>query len=259
MARIYYDLKLTGPWYFALSILLYLASSGHALAQSPDAKPLKVVELYTSHGCSSCPPAERLLSKLMEEQDDIIALEFHVDYWDTLVHGSDGSFADPFSNAAYSARQRNYNAGALKGRPGVYTPQMIVNGRVAEVGSNETQVVKALGYTEQQQLDIAVEPDNAGSLRVTIQGSEDNVRQLTGTSVVLAQFLDQQVTEITGGENRHKSLTNHNVVTSLTTIGQISDSAVATFTVARPSAQEGCVVMVQGDALTPIHAAAYCP
>jgi len=93
----------------------------------------QLVELFTSQGCYSCPPADELLGELIEEQPDLVALEFHVDYWDDLHYGAAGVWKDPFSDAEYTLRQRRYNATDLVGKQGVYTPQMIVNGRAAQI------------------------------------------------------------------------------------------------------------------------------
>jgi len=103
-----------------------------------------VLELFTSHGCSSCPPAEALLIEMQAKHESLIALEYHVDYWNSLVHGNAGNFVDPFSQPGFSKRQRGYDAKPLKGRRGVYTPQAVVNGRYAMVGSNRTHVGAAL-------------------------------------------------------------------------------------------------------------------
>lgn len=97
-----------------------------------------VVELFTSQGCSSCPPADRLLTELAgrERERPVIALAFHVDYWNDL------GWRDPFSSASATARQEAY-ARAL-GR-GLYTPQLVVNGRAHAVGSRRGEVERALG------------------------------------------------------------------------------------------------------------------
>ena len=146
------------PAFAALATLFLLAAFmllHSAAAQADEVEPggLKFIELYTSHGCSSCPAADQLLAEFLSEEKALIALEFHVDYWNRLVHGSDGSFTDPFSSAAYSERQRQYNSTSLRGRPGVYTPQVIVNGRFATVGSNHRQITKALAHPVDQLLD----------------------------------------------------------------------------------------------------------
>jgi len=83
-----------------------------------------VVELFTSQGCYSCPPADEYLAEIIEKQPEVVALEYHVDYWDDLHYGAAGVWKDPFSDPSYSARQRRYNSLGLKGRPGVYTPQI---------------------------------------------------------------------------------------------------------------------------------------
>ncbi len=94
-----------------------------------------IVELFTSEGCSSCPPADKLLSALITDPatygKEIIALSFHVDYWNSL------GWKDPFSSSAFSERQRTY---ARKLGSGVYTPQMVVNGKTEAVGSDRTKV-----------------------------------------------------------------------------------------------------------------------
>ena len=85
-----------------------------------------VVELFTSQGCSSCPPAEAFLGELAT-RPNVVALEFHVDYWDYI------GWQDPFGSPAYTKRQRGYSASM--GTPYVYTPQMVIQGRIHEVGS----------------------------------------------------------------------------------------------------------------------------
>ena len=90
-----------------------------------------VLELFTSQGCSSCPPADRLLGKYANDEN-VIALSFHVDYWNRL------GWKDPFSSAAYSRRQKDY-AGLFK-LNGVYTPQLVANGEKEMVGSNATKI-----------------------------------------------------------------------------------------------------------------------
>jgi len=94
-----------------------------------------IVELFTSQGCSSCPPADRVLSALGREKSDgvtIIPLAFHVDYWNSI------GWADPFSSSRWSARQNAYAAALHSSQ--VYTPQLLVNGRAQFVGSDEQRI-----------------------------------------------------------------------------------------------------------------------
>jgi hypothetical protein len=99
--------------------------------------PFAVVELFTSEGCSSCPPADRLLARIADEAahsgQPVYALAFHVGYWDRL------EWSDRFADPAFSRRQERY-AAAL-GMPAVYTPEMIVNGRASFVGSDERRAI----------------------------------------------------------------------------------------------------------------------
>ncbi|MFK7852984.1 MAG: DUF1223 domain-containing protein [Granulosicoccus sp.] len=222
---------------------------------------LKLIELFTSHGCSSCPPADRLLGDLLNAHEDLMALEYHVDYWNSLVHGSDGSFTDPYSKSDYSMRQREYNHANLAGRPGVYTPQAVVNGRTASVGSNKRQIVKALSVTSDQALTIAIENDDkaADDLKVSISGTAEQREKLQGLEVRLVSYLDQATTQITGGENRDLTLVNHHVVLEVSSLGRVSGSGNLHFRIPRPAADQGCVVLVQEGARTPVYAAAECP
>ena len=101
------------------------------------AEQLTVIELFTSQSCYSCPPAEKILGKLAQ-RDDIIALEHHVDYWDQLIHGSDGNWRDIFSSPESTDRQRRYNQ-SVEGRGYSYTPQMVFNGKAETVGNRKAR------------------------------------------------------------------------------------------------------------------------
>ena len=108
------------------------ATERSAYAAPPGERQPVILELFTSEGCSSCPPADTLLASLSRGQPvpgaDIIALELHVDYWDDL------GWADPFSSAAHSARQRAY--GVAFNQRGIYTPQLVVDGHAELLGSS---------------------------------------------------------------------------------------------------------------------------
>jgi len=124
-------------WLSACGFLLATATLGDSvrLEAAPGSAPRStvVVELFTSEGCSSCPPADDVLSQLAHRQPvagvKVLALGEHVDYWDRL------GWRDPFSSAMYSTRQSNYDAQVFH-RHGVYTPQLVVDGQLEYVGSD---------------------------------------------------------------------------------------------------------------------------
>jgi len=248
---------------FAFAVLLSLSGVSHADKNVSVATgdSLRVIELFTSHGCSSCPPADLLLGELLKTDEKLLALEYHVDYWNSLIHGSAGSFVDPYSNSAYSKRQREYSATKLRGRPGVYTPQAIINGTVASVGSNRRHIAKALKKNVLSQFGITLEPvsDDDSILKVQVTGSTQKLREFKGIDVQLARYIDTASTNITGGENQNLTLENHHIVFDLTRLGQISEESDMVYNIAAPKEGEGCVILVQEDALTPIYAALECP
>jgi len=108
----------------------------HFLATAQATTPPVILELFTSEGCSSCPPADALLKKLDDagrlDDVEIIAIEEHVDYWNRL------GWTDPFSSPDWTRRQERYSEAFRRG--GIYTPQLVVNGRAELVGSSERQV-----------------------------------------------------------------------------------------------------------------------
>lgn len=212
-----------------------------------------LVELFTSQGCYSCPPADEHLAELIEKNPDVVALEFHVDYWDDLNYGAAGTWKDPFSTAAYSQRQRQYNSYPLKGRKGVYTPQMVVNGTTAQVGSKRSAVRKALKVGVPPLELTAVKKQQ--NIEVNISG-DYNAEAL----VWLAVFDKEQVTEVTHGENHGKTMRNHHVVRELTPIADWR-SGGGTTSVEVPALTNrntGCAIFVQDRKNGKILGATYC-
>ena len=265
----------TLPTLLALGALLPLGTSGadpsaetSSNGVAPAGPAPRVVELFTSHGCSSCPPADELLGRLLAADPSLVALEYHVDYWDELMHGADGSFADPFSDPAHTARQRAYAAADLDGRPGVYTPQLVVDGRRAMVGSDEPRLAQALLAPSDVDLGVRVEVtrldgddrggDGAAPLSVAIDatglaGDADDI------DVTLVRYHDRASTEVTGGENRHRTMVNHRVVHALERLGRPVPGERLEIEVAAAASGDGCAVLVQDRSLATLHAAALCP
>lgn len=215
-----------------------------------------VVELFTSQGCYSCPPAEKFLGDLAG-QKSVLALEFHVDYWDDLVHGGDGKWKDVFSKREYTLRQRGYNQ-RIRGRGNVYTPQMVIDGRYEAVGSRRLSVLAEIKRAERARKDRV-------GVNVMLDGGHVRTVGLNGTvkssgSVWLVRYIRSKETRVRSGENKGKSLLSHNIVTEVQKIGAWSGKSqeigVNGFTLAEG---EGCAVLVQDDRQGPIIGAAPCP
>jgi hypothetical protein len=166
-----------------------------------------VVELFTSQGCSSCPPADDFLAELAADPD-VIALALHVDYWDYI------GWKDSFAHAAFTERQKTY-ARAIGSRM-IYTPQMIVGG-LDRVEGNDEDAVRALIRAHQM-------VDRGVSLTVTRKGGLLRIEAAAeralprGAEVVLVRFLPERTVEIGDGENAGHSVTYRNIVTDWTTV-----------------------------------------
>ncbi len=212
-----------------------------------------VVELFTSQSCSSCPPAEAYLGQLAA-RTDVLALEFHVDYWDDLVAGFAGRWKDAFSKHDYTERQRAYAARLPEGQ--VYTPQMVIDGRAFAVGSQqrdvEAEINKARGYP---MAPISVSVEGTG---YAIDLGASSMPE--PASVWLVRYLDQVTTKVRAGENRGKSLTNHHIVTDTVRLGDWTGASTRLSTgPITLAAGQGCAILVQGVAGGAILAAASCP
>lgn len=220
----------------------------------------RVVELFTSHGCSSCPPADLLLGELLDTGAADIVLEYHVDYWDSLVHGGDGAWKDPFSHADWSARQRDYASAGLGGRRGVYTPQAIVDGTTALVGSDRRGLANALGELPDRDLVLEIDAD-AG--RATLLGDADALRRAEGADIVLVRYLEAATTRITAGENRHLTLDNRHVVLAREVLAKVGAGSGTIIEIGEQIAAladgEGCALLVEPQDPGPFLAAAACP
>lgn len=247
-----------------LFMMLAAAGSLHlavAAAEQTKTSPYEgmVVELFTSHGCSSCPPADKVFGELLSEHPGLVGLEFHVDYWDQLVHGSAGNFVDPYSDSGYTLRQQVYNTKKLGGRGGVYTPQAIVNGEYAAVGSQKRYITHALANAQARPLVPQLEFDG-NRLQVEIAHPALTPKQ-AGAEVWLAVYDIETKTNITGGENKDRTLVNHHVVRSLLSLGKLDrfeESSAFDIDVALAEGQ-GCAVMVQNSSPAAVLGAANCP
>ncbi len=193
----------------AALVVLCLALAG-ASATMAGGRPI-VVELFTSEGCSSCPPADALLAELAS-RPDILALSFHVDYWDRL------GWKDPFSSAAATARQQRY--AELLGIGNVYTPQVVVDGRWQAVGSDRGEVERALAAAASAPaapLRLAV---TDGRAHVTL-GPGADAADAGAPAVLLVAFDRRHVDSVARGENEGRTLTHVDAVRGFAEIGGV--------------------------------------
>ncbi len=205
--------------------------------------PVVVVELFTSEGCSSCPPADALLRQLVDTQPiagaQIVALGEHVDYWDQQ------GWRDRFSSAALTNRQQTY-ARALNVES-IYTPQMVVDGRVQLVGSDAAAARRAI---EQERsaprgiMKIAIEP-HGDRVGVTIAaGMPATASRGQRAEIVLAVTEDGLTSDVRRGENHGRVLTHVAVVRQLLTLGDAGAASVQREIVIDPSWQRDRVKLV---------------
>ncbi len=175
-----------------------------AAAGEVKSRPTAVLELFTSQGCSSCPPADALLMEL-DGRPEIVALAYHVDYWDYI------GWEDTFGSARYSDFQRAYahSFGAAR----VYTPQLVVNGRTDVVGSRRGEVNRALASTVLE-LPVAIAVDG-DFLSIEIEGRPS----LAEASVWLVSYRQLAEVEVERGENRGRELAYSNIVTNRQVLG----------------------------------------
>jgi hypothetical protein len=193
-----------------------------ALAQADDRRVPVIVELFTSEGCSSCPPADGLLARLERTQPvvgaRIIALEEHVDYWNQL------GWIDPFSSPQYRARQNDY---ALAFHvDSVYTPQMVVNGGAAFIGDDQNRAYQEIAMAAQAQgtvLDLRADNNVRNPELVDLSVRVNNLKsaKLRDANVYLAVTEDELISNVSRGENSGRLLRHAAVVRSFGVIGRI--------------------------------------
>ncbi len=229
-------------------VLLLSVPFGPALA-SQDAVPRAVVELYTSEACNSCPPADAVLYQLNQERSDLLVLSYHVDYWNYL------GWEDPFSDARYSKRQRDY-AHRMRERY-VYTPQVVINGN---------SVVPA---TQKQRIENTADGlaplESWAHIRLT---TDDVTQPAAGTIILngdaplgsngsyhlwLVGFDREQSRDVLSGENAGRRLVHANVVREMVDLGiWNSDNRELDFALAS-ACDGGVALLIQEGRGGPIH------
>ena len=192
-----------------------------------------LVELFTSQGCSSCPPADQLLEQLQDQHGDVVLpLSFHVDYWNYL------GWKDPHSQKKFTKRQRQYNA-LLQSK--TYTPQMVVDGKFTVSGLHPKAVAKQISNAAIAYHGFPIHVTDIGShLQIIID--VDRLEELTDLHVV--SYKDRVTTKVTRGENRGKTITNRNVVTKIDSY-PVSWGATQAVEVPKPK-RDNIVILIQG-------------
>lgn len=203
------------PLLAGLALLPLLSRSGETEPRKA-AGPV-LLELFTSQGCSSCPPADRLLTRLAGDPKlagQVIPLSFHVDYWDYI------GWQDPFASPRWSERQREYGRAFRSNR--IYTPQLVVNGRTECVGSQEKvvrqQIAAALAAAPAGRVTLETDPPGAdGRLRVRVGATIAEMKPTAGAGLDLwvAVWETGLETPVGAGENASRTLHNDYVVRRL--------------------------------------------
>ncbi len=180
--------------------------------------PTAVIELFTSQGCSSCPPADEILADYAEG-NDVLALAWHVDYWNYL------GWKDTFSEARFTDRQKRY-AKSLRERQ-IYTPQVIINGRSHTVGSRRGQIEKMISGFAQSKKSLTV------PIKVKVTGDQMQIRINHPSAVnnhptlYMAYFNRAETVKIKRGENRGKTFTYRNIVRETQMLGMLKAGAIS--------------------------------
>ena len=238
MTRIAHSLKTTAAG--ILATVLTACSQGQAAAPppAPAGHGLQVVELFQSQGCSSCPPANANVMALADRAD-VLTLSWQVTYWDYL------GWKDSFAQAAFTKRQYDY-AGALR-HDGVFTPQVVINGRGDVVGVNKGELAAALQRLDRGGDAVALA---LGAGKVSVSGK--------GSGTVYLVRYDPRIVQIPikAGENGGRTLPHRNVVRELVVLGKFGGGSQSW---ALPTAKQAglkSAVLVQSGVLGPIIAAA---
>jgi hypothetical protein len=209
-------------------LMLCRGASTCVAADKDGARVPVLLELFTSEGCSSCPPADRLLEVLDQKQPvsgaELIVLSEHVDYWDNL------GWRDPFSSPQYTARQQEY--ASKFGRDGVYTPQLVVDGRFGFVGSDGREAASAIQKAMREPktaitISNIARDGNQVTAHIQLPAAAQNSKR--GKAVLYLAIAENKVeSHVTRGENGGRSLTHVGVVRVMKQVGTIDlESAFA--------------------------------
>ena len=182
-----------------------------AIIRPAHADPRAVVELFTSQGCSSCPPADKIIGELAKDPS-VIALSMPSDYWDYL------GWKDTLADSRFSARQKAYSQ--MRGDRDVYTPQAIVNGSAHVIGSDRSKIDSAIGATKKADgvMSVPVTMTLAGK-QITVSVAASGKSPAAQGEIWICSVSKAVPIMIGRGENRGREITYHNVVRTLLKVG----------------------------------------
>lgn len=216
-------------------ICIWIAALWTSLASWAMAEGPVVVELFTSQGCSSCPPADAIFAEI-SKRDDIVALALHVDYWDYI--GWKDQFADP----EHTVRQRGYSRAA--GKRSIYTPQMIIGGKDHIIGNKPMRLAELIEAHRAAPVlaNVALERDgNRIIIRVTAKNRIPN----GGAVVQIATFTPHESVNIRRGENAGRTLNYYNIVRDFAEVGRWAGRGTYRATVRVPESASVAVLVQQ--------------
>jgi hypothetical protein len=209
---------------------LLIAFAANAEAQT---RPV-LVELYTSQGCSSCPPADEFMAHLVQNPD-VIALSLHVDYWDYI------GWKDTFGNPQFTQRQKAY-ARAISSRT-IYTPQMIVGGQDRVEGNDPMSVADSIRKHQGEGDPVRLQISREGqSVRIRAEADQPLA---AAARVQLVRYLPQETVQIERGENAGANVTYYNVVTAWQPLGDWNGDAPLDLLADAPGPQPVVVIVQQ--------------
>lgn len=201
-------------WSGALGVFVIVAVVRPAAA----AEPRAVVELFTSQGCSSCPPADKIIGELAKDPS-VIALSMPIDYWDYL------GWKDTLADSRFSARQKAYSL--MRGDRDVYTPQAVVNGEAHVIGSDRAGIERAIGATRNNDGVMSVPVSmklSGGHITVSVADASKVPTAMHG-EVWICSISKAVPISIGRGENRGRELTYYNVVRNVLKVGDWNGTA----------------------------------
>lgn len=217
-------------------------------APKPNAGQPVVVELFLSQACNMCPPAAALFPEIAA-QPGVVALAFHVDYWN-MMDTDKGRWADPLSKSEFTKRQKRYNIN-IRNKSSIYTPQAVVGGEAQTVGSKKEKIGALIDAAAPAEARVESERRD-GAVVFTVGKSND------GGNAYLVTFKRRATTKVTAGGNAGKVFDEVNVVTGMRPLGIVRRKG-GELTAPAPAEGDGCALIVQAPKQKRIVAAAYCP